>query len=617
MPDRDTEQIRDKKKKRKKQRTLSQKVTISSIAHAGILGTAVLLIGMFLFMYSILYDSYGDTVNIARTVSDVLQETADVPGLVDAVLAQEREDPHFEDRMEASNPADTEGQLLNYRWYTETDPPLARRDDYQQIIDIILSFGKNNTQLNGTCLMVFDKKTHIASLLCDVEKFGGDEAKPVKEILWRRFEDVELDHIEEERWSLLKNLMRYMRIDPRYTVFAWYEPFPYPDEDVVVFIEADSFYTRLWSNMMSFLGVFFLLLTIAAIVMGLLYRRRMQKVIVKPIHIIADAARNYAADRRSGQRDKEYFSSLELHTGDEFESLADTMAEMEQEIEVFEEDLTRVTVERERLAAELGVAAKIQQNMLPRIFPPYPERHEFEVYASMTPAKAVGGDFYDIFLIDEDHLALVMADVSGKGIPAALFMVISMTLIKNRALLGGTPAEILSDVNRQLCDGNKVKSSMFVTVWFAIVTLSTGEITEGNAGHENPLLLQHNGENAGHFVQLKNRHDLVLGGLKKAKYHENTFVMEPGDRLFVYTDGIPEATNESGERYGMDRVTQVLDQHTLEDPELVLTAVHEDVNRFVGKADQFDDLTMLLFVYRGKDHQGETHPEPEEKEQEK
>ncbi len=167
--------MRSKTEKRRKRRTLSQKVTISSITHAGILGTAVLLIGMFLFMYSILYDSYGDTVNIARTVSDVLQTTADVPGLVDAVLAQERDDPHFEDRMEASNPADTEGQLLNYRWYKEENPSLAKRDDYQQAMDIILSFGKNNTQLNGTSLMVFDKKTHIASLLCDVEKFGGKE----------------------------------------------------------------------------------------------------------------------------------------------------------------------------------------------------------------------------------------------------------------------------------------------------------------------------------------------------------------------------------------------------------------------------------------------------------
>ena len=605
LSEKNADQKHGETKMGRKRRTLSQKVTISSIAHAGILGTAVLLIGMFLFMYSILYDSYRDTANMAQTVSDVLQTTADVPGLVDAVLAQEREDPHFEDRMEASNPAETEGQLLNYRWYTEEDPPLAKRDDYQQVMDIILAFGKNNTQLNGTSLMVFDKKTHIASLLCDVEKFGGDEAVPVQEILWRRFEDVELDHIEEERWSLLKNLVRYMRIDPRYVAFAWYEPFPYPDEDVVVFIEADAFYTRLWSNMISFLLVFFLLLLVAVIVMGLAYRRRMQKVIVKPIHAVAEAAKNYAADRRSGQRDKAYFSSLELHTGDEYESLAETMAEMEKEIEVFEEDLTRVTIERERLTAELDVAAQIQQNMLPQKFPLYPDRSEFEVYASMTPAKAVGGDFYDIFLIDEDHLALVMADVSGKGIPAALFMVISMTLIKNRALMGGSPAEILDDVNRQLCNGNQRKTSMFVTVWFAIVTLSTGEVAEGNAGHENPLLLQRSGTERGHYIQSKTRHDLVLGGLKKANYHENTFVMQPGDRLFIYTDGVPEATDAAGERYGMARMTEVLDQHTGDEPKAVLAAVHEDVARFVGEADQFDDLTMMLFAYQEKEAKSE------------
>ncbi len=609
MSEMDQDSKRGGAKKRGKRRTLSQKVTITSILHAGILGTAVLLIGMFLFMYSILYDSYDDTVNMAQSVSDVLQTTADVPGLVDAVLAQERSDPHFEERMEASNPAETEGQLLNYRWYTEEDPPLAKREDYQQVMDIILAFGKNNSQLNGTSLMVFDKKTHIASLLCDVEKFGGDEAVPVEDVLWRRFEDVELDHIEEERWSLLKNLVRYMRIDPRYVAFAWYEPFPYPDEDVVVFIEADAFYARLWSNMISFLVLFFLLLLLAVIVMGLLYRRRMQKVIVKPIRAVAEAAKNYAADRRSGKRDKAYFSSLELHTGDEYESLAETMAEMEKEIEVFEEDLTRITTERERLKAELNVAAQIQQDMLPQKFPPFPDRHEFEVFASMTPAKEVGGDFFDLFLIDEDHLALVMADVSGKGIPAALFMVISMTLIKNRALMGGSPAEILADVNKQLCNGNKTKSSMFVTVWLAIVTLSTGEVAEGNAGHENPLLLQQNGEDDRHFIESKTHHDFVLGGLKKATYHAHNFVMRPGDRLFIYTDGVPEAANESGERYGMERVNKLLDQHTAEDPKAVLAAVRDDVDRFAGATDQFDDLTMMLFVYRGKESQSENERE--------
>ncbi len=587
-----------KKKKARKQKTIAKKVMISSVAHAAILGTVIMLISIFLFMYNVLRTKYNDTINLARTASEVLQTTTDVPTLVDAVLAQERENQNFEEQMEKNNPAETEGQLLNYRWYTEEDPPLAKRQDYQDVMNIILTFGRNNKDLNGTCLMVFDKRTHIASLLCDVEKFGGTEAVPVEEIMWRRFEDVELDHIEEERGSLLKNLFRYMQIDPRYVVFAWYEPYPYPDDEVVVFIEADAFYTHLWSNVISFLVIFFVLLLVVVLVMGILYRRKMQRMIVKPIQAVSEAAENYAADRRKGEREKEYFSALELHTGDEFESLAETMAEMEKEIEVFEEDLTRVTKERERLSAELDVAAQIQREMLPQIFPLYPERHEFEVFASMDPAKEVGGDFYDIFMIDNDHLALVMADVSGKGIPAALFMVICKTLIKNCAMMGGSPAEIMEDVNTRLCEGNI--SAMFVTVWFGKVTLSTGEVVEANAGHENPvLLLQKDSEEESSYEELKRTHDLVLGALKKAHYNEDSFVMKPGDRLFIYTDGVPEATDANGKRYEMERLTEALNRNKDAKPEELLLRVREDVDRFVDDADQFDDLTMLSFKYLG------------------
>ena len=579
--------------KEKMRDTLSRKVMLSSVLHAGILGTVIMLISLSLFLYAILRENYADTVNMAGTVSGVLMKNADVPGLVDAVLKQERENQNFEEQLEKNNPANTEGQLLNYRWYTETDPPLAKRQDYQQVMDIIYTFGKNNRDLNGTCLMVFDKKTHIASLLCDVEKFGGEESVPVEDILWRRFEDIELDHIEEERWSLLKNLVRYMRIDPRYVVFAWYEPFPYPDEDVVVFIEADAFYTNIWSNLFSFLATFFLMLLAVVFVMGVLFRRKMNKMIVAPINSVAEAARNYAEDRRAGNKGNEYFSALNLDTGDELESLADTMAEMEKDIEVYEEDLTRITTERERLAAELDIASKIQQDMLPQAFPIYPERKEFDVYASMDPAKAVGGDFYDIFMIDDDHLALVMADVSGKGIPAALFMVISKTLIKNRAQMGGTPAEILADVNKNLCKGNQ--ELMFVTVWMGILTLSTGEIIEANAGHENPLVKAKDGN----FVFVERDHELVLGIMSGSNYSNDSFVLKPGDVLFVYTDGLPDATSPDGNRLKESGMVEILNSGSDNEPKTLIGSVREAVEGYVNGAEQFDDLTMMAIRYNG------------------
>ncbi len=582
------------KNKDKKNGRLSKKVMLSSILHSAVLGVLVLFISVGIFMYSILRSNYEDTVYMARTISSVLQKNADVPMLVDAVLSQERENQNFEAEFEKSNPADTEGQLLNYRWYTEENPPLAKREDYQQVIDIIATFNGNNPDLNGSCLMVFDKETHIASLLCDVEKFGKDEAVLVDEVLWRRFEDIELDHIEQERWSLLKNLIRYMKIDPRYVVFAWYETFPYPDENVVVFIEADVFYSNLWSNVFSFILIFLLLILAVVLVLGALYRSKMQKMIVNPINAVADAARNYASDRKNEVKSGEYFSSLNLNTGDEIESLSDIMAEMEKEIEIYEENLTRVTTERERLSAELDVAASIQRDMLPQIFPVYPERVEFDIYATMDPAKEVGGDFYDIFMIDDDHLALVMADVSGKGIPAALFMVISKTMLKNRAMMGGDPADIFNDVNKRLCEGNR--TFMFVTVWLGILTISTGEVVEANAGHENPFLLKGNG---GEYHELKFEHDLVLGAMKNTRYNSDRFVLDPGDTIFIYTDGVPEATNSEGSRYEMSRLSEVLGNNMDSEPEELLRKVREDVDTFVGEAQQFDDLTMMAFKYRG------------------
>ncbi len=251
---------------------------------------------------------------------------------------------------------------------------------------------------------------------------------------------------------------------------------------------------------------------------------------------------------------------------------------------------------REWMAAEqeLATATSIQTGVLPHVFPLFPDCKEFDVYASMDPAKEVGGDLYDAFLIDDDHLALVVGDVSGKGVPAALFMVIAKTLIKNRAQMGGTPAEILMDVNPRLYEGNTAK--MFVTVWLGILTLSTGQVTEVNAGHEHPAI-RHRGSG---FELLERKHGFVCGGMKKVKYTDDDFELAPGDMLFVYTDGVPEATNSNGERYGMERMVAALSSYEGEDPKELLGTVRADIDTFVGEAPQFDDLTMLAVRYDGK-----------------
>ena len=267
----------------------------------------------------------------------------------------------------------------------------------------------------------------------------------------------------------------------------------------------------------------------------------------------------------------------------------DTIRQMERE-QAEQENRKR---EQERIAQELRMARELQRSALPADFPPFPGRTEFDLYASMTPAKEVGGDFYDFFLIDSDHLGLVIADVSGKGIPAALFMMVSKTLIRNQLMNGCDPATAMSRVNLQLAERNSAK--MFVTVWVAVVELSTGKGVACNAGHENPALRRAGGE----FELLVYPHNMFAGALKKARYSNREFELHPGDCVFVYTDGVPEANNTDGQMFGTDRLLSALNRNAAAEPEELIRRVFGEAEQYAAGAEQFDDITMLCFRYNG------------------
>ncbi|MBQ7173940.1 MAG: PP2C family protein-serine/threonine phosphatase [Lachnospiraceae bacterium] len=250
--------------------------------------------------------------------------------------------------------------------------------------------------------------------------------------------------------------------------------------------------------------------------------------------------------------------------------------------------------ELDRLDKELKLAADIQSSMLPAKFPAFPDRNEFDLFASMQPAKEVGGDFYDFFLIDSDHLGLVIADVSGKGIPAALFMMVSKTLVKNQLMSGADPAAALERVNLQLYERNS--SMMFVSVWAAVLEISTGRGLSCNAGHENPGLRR---EGRG-FELLKYRHGMVLGATRDATYENREFELRPGDCVFVYTDGVPEAANTTNVLFGTDRLQKTLNEDAGAAPEELIRRVHAAVSAFADSAPQFDDITMLCVKYNGE-----------------
>lgn len=350
-----------------------------------------------------------------------------------------------------------------------------------------------------------------------------------------------------------------------------------------------------------FLNTTILFICLLMILLGLVIILLVGKYVVNPINQLANAASSFVSDRQNECDDVSQttrnlsqksavtsaISKLAIKTGDEIESLAEAIKTMEQEINIYIDDLTAVTAEKERIGAELDVATRIQGSMLPCIFPPFPDRKELDIFATMTPAKEVGGDFYDFFLVDDEHLAMVMADVSGKGVPAALFMVIAKTLIKNSAQTGLSPREVLEKVNNQLCENNDAE--LFVTVWLGVLEISTGKLVAANAGHEYPVMKRAGGD----YELLKDKHGFVLAGMEGLRYEEYELMLSSGDRLYLYTDGVAEATNSNNELYGTERMLAALNRCKEGSPEELLHHIKEDVDSFVGEAPQFDDITML------------------------
>ena len=321
----------------------------------------------------------------------------------------------------------------------------------------------------------------------------------------------------------------------------------------------------------------------------------MRKTVIKPINDIANAAIHYVKDKKSGIHSTNRFSSLNIKASLELENLSATMANMEKSVSEYEETMIKVNAEKQRIGTELSMASRIQSSVLPSVFPAFPDRTDFDIYASMTPAREVGGDFYDFFLIDDDHIALVMADVSGKGVPAALFMMISKVIVQNCALLGKDPAEILTRTNQALCDNNKI--DMFVTMWVGIVELSTGTLVACNAGHEYPAIYKAGKKR---FDLLKDHHSLFIAGMQDIEYTDYSVQLNPGDKIFLYTDGVTEATDRKNQLFGTDRMVDALNTASDKNPKVILKTVHEAVDRFVGEAEQFDDITMMCFEYKGK-----------------
>ena len=564
-----------RKWKKVKKRSLAEKVTIMSVAGALTIGFIGLIVGLYIYACNLFDKFISDTFELTGTARLVSSNFWNPESLGNEVMSIYR-GLSEEERSGTGSDA-----------YHDCFGKITELTDYKTLYKVLNDLTVLN-DVDDVYYAVYDRDTSALIYIVDPDTRDGYIREPGD---WESVDEQELNIFLEWDGTGIPHYSYIGGQDPWICTVG--TPIGVESSGTRGYILADFTLDEMMHDMLSFL-IRYICATIAVTAfIGFIITRLMERTTVKPINAIARAAQSYVEDRRSGNTRMEHFSSLPIRTGDEVEHLNLVMAQMEKDLSLYMEDLTRVTKEKARVRTELDMASQIQKGALPDSFPAFPDRQEFELYALMEPAKEIGGDFYDFFLIDDDHLCLVIADVSGKGVPAALFMMASKIIIANNVMIGKSLSEILYDSNNAICANNKLE--MFVTVWVGILEISTGKLSAANAGHEYPALKKEDGG----FEIYKDRHSFVLGGEEGMKYKEYEIRLSPGDKLFVYTDGVPEAHDPDGNMFKVERMIDALNEDPDASPEQILKTVRGEISKFVREAEQFDDMTMLCMEYKG------------------
>ena len=548
---------------------ISLKLKVSLIVAASTLLLTALLMVLSYREYSSVVDEHYNTLamDIARTAASLV-DGDQVASLRRRVydIYEENPAPEFE----------TQEEWDQYFAQYQT----VQDETYKDLLEILDKVRQSN-QAEDVYIVYMDPVTQTGLYLADPAT-GEDACPPgTWDIIYEQNYHV-LEHPEDELAAYITN-----------SEYGWLCSAGAPVFDsqgkVAAHVLTDVSMNDIMQDRYDFLRNLCLILIGAALLAAWVLFAVTNRLIVRPVQQLTKAADSYITERSRGDGESLAMEQLEIRTGDEIETLAGAMKKMERDINDYILNLARITAEKERIGAELSIATEIQASMLPRIFPPFPERRDLNIYASMNPAREVGGDFYDFFLVDKTHLAIAVADVSGKGVPAALFMVIAKTLIKDRACSMAKPGEIFTWVNQQLCESNQ--AGLFVTAWLGIIDLKTGLVEYVNAGH-NPPLVALGGEN---FTYLKQKSGFILAGLEGFAYETSTFQMGHGDRIFLYTDGVTEAMNRQDKLFGESRLLAWMSQNRGAAPEEALNGLRKEIAVFADGAEQYDDITMLMF----------------------
>ena len=559
-----------------KDKSITTRTTLSSIIGSFLLALIALIIGLSIYSTSLVnqyvdraYETARHAMRTATGAADSISLSKEVMEIYHSLTPEQRAKVGTEEYLE---------------YFSSIDTELKKGGTYDVLYHAMSSFVIG---VDDVYLGMYDADTSALVYFVDPDK---NEETRLSLGEWEEVSEVELTKFLN--WDGEGKLYDISDTDN----YGWLctAGFPIRDDngEICEFVLVDVSINSIVDAMKDYAIKISLALLFAALIIAWFMSRLMKKMVADPINSIADAAVSYVEDRKEGI-EKDHFSSLNIKTVAELENLANVMAEMEKDLTLHEEHIKEITAEKERINTELSMATQIQESMLPSIFPPYPDRKEFDIYAAMDPAREVGGDFYDFFLVDENHLGIVIADVSGKGVPAALFMMISKTILQNCAMLGSPVSDVLTQTNESLCAENKM--DMFVTAWIGILDLQTGKMSCSSAGHEYPAVMS----DSRTFELVRNKSGFVLGGFEGLRYQAYEITLKPGDKIFIYTDGVPEATNIHNELFGTDRMIDALNANSGGTPQEILAEVRRAVDEFVGEAEQFDDLTMLCLEYKG------------------
>ena len=559
-----------------KDKSITTKTTLASVFGSFLLAIIALVIGLSIYSTGLVnqyvdraYETARHAMRTATGAADSISLSKEVMEIYHSLTPEQRAKVGTEEYLE---------------YFSSIDTELKKGGTYDVLYHAMSSFVIG---VDDVYLGMYDADTSALVYFVDPDK--NDETR-LSLGEWEEVSEVELTKFLN--WDGEGKLYDISDTDN----YGWLctAGFPIRDDngEICEFVLVDVSINSIVDAMKDYAIKISLALLFAALIIAWFMSRLMKKMVADPINSIADAAVSYVEDRKQGI-EKDHFSSLNIKTVAELENLANVMAEMEKDLTLHEEHIKEITAEKERINTELSMATQIQESMLPSIFPPYPDRKEFDIYAAMDPAREVGGDFYDFFLVDENHLGIVIADVSGKGVPAALFMMISKTILQNCAMLGSPVSDVLTQTNESLCAENKM--DMFVTAWIGILDLQTGKMSCSSAGHEYPAVMS----DSRTFELVRNKSGFVLGGFEGLRYQAYEITLKPGDKIFIYTDGVPEATNIHNELFGTDRMIDALNANSGGTPQEILAEVRRAVDEFVGEAEQFDDLTMLCLEYKG------------------